>query len=487
MKFARRVLTVLSFFIIVTFGATTPSTWAVNRVVSLDGDGDYVEIADSDVLNNVGRQVTMEAWIQADRFANVFMPIIYKGDRRSQAPPGTQLGNRSYTLWLWDREALHFTGAPSAQSQIWINSPNGSIQPMRWYHVAGVVDTQTGVMKIFIDGVEVANGTFAKKEIWTSQLLLRIGWTHEEEIRRYAPFAGQIDEVRIWNIARTQEGIQGTMNTTLSGDEPGLVGYWNFDDDTANDRSKHGNHGTLHGDAQIVEAPMIVIVEDKVVNPGEIFAANISLRRAASALHSFTFDLRFDPAILQVVSIKEGPLLSGDGAAATGWRTPQVDNEKGGVTNVHCERIEADGVEGTGSLAVVMFKAIKAGNSDIHVENLGFFSPNGKQIPTQTQVGWVGVFPNGSISGVVRDAENQTPVKGITIEVSNKWSRLRRQVYSDPEGVYTISHVPVGNATVRAKKRGFSTVTKKVFVKPGEETSNVDFQMRRVPKLVNGQ
>ena len=63
---------------------------------------------------------------------------------------------------------------------------------------------------------------------------------------------GQIDEVRIWNIARTQSEIQATIKTTLQGDEPGLVGYWNFDDGTANDLSLNGNHGILLGDAVIV-------------------------------------------------------------------------------------------------------------------------------------------------------------------------------------------------------------------------------------------
>ena len=41
----------------------TPPAFAVNRVVSLDGDGDYVEIADSESLNAINSQVTIEAWI----------------------------------------------------------------------------------------------------------------------------------------------------------------------------------------------------------------------------------------------------------------------------------------------------------------------------------------------------------------------------------------------------------------------------------------
>ena len=67
-------------------------------------------------------------------------------------------------------------------------------------------------------------------------------------------FDGAIDELRIWNVARTQEHIRETMNTALTGKEQGLVGYWNFDDGTAKDLSDNDNNGTLCEDARIVEA-----------------------------------------------------------------------------------------------------------------------------------------------------------------------------------------------------------------------------------------
>jgi hypothetical protein len=41
------------------------------------------------------------------------------------------------------------------------------------------------------------------------------------------------------------------MHKRLTGDEAGLIGYWNFDDGTARDKSKYGNHGRLVGRAAI--------------------------------------------------------------------------------------------------------------------------------------------------------------------------------------------------------------------------------------------
>ncbi len=65
-------------------------------------------------------------------------------------------------------------------------------------------------------------------------------------------FLGLIDEVRVWNRALSQTEIQTSMSRRLTGQEVGLVGYWDFDADTANDKSAFGNHGTLVGQAKTV-------------------------------------------------------------------------------------------------------------------------------------------------------------------------------------------------------------------------------------------
>ena len=72
-----------------------------------------------------------------------------------------------------------------------------------------------------------------------------------------AYFNGYMDEVRIWNIARTQSQIANNMNNTLASDEDNLVAYYNFDHgipyaDNSGvtqlvDVSSLSNHGTLQG------------------------------------------------------------------------------------------------------------------------------------------------------------------------------------------------------------------------------------------------
>lgn len=61
-------------------------------------------------------------------------------------------------------------------------------------------------------------------------------------------FGGRIDEVRIWNYARTPSEIAATWNRTASGDEAGLVTRWSFDEgdgQVAHDSTPFAHHGQL--------------------------------------------------------------------------------------------------------------------------------------------------------------------------------------------------------------------------------------------------
>src|SRR5439155_19228199 len=60
-------------------------------------------------------------------------------------------------------------------------------------------------------------------------------------------FKGAIDEVEIWNAARSQAAIQGDMFRKLTGSEPGLAAYWRFEENGASvqDLTGHGNSGYL--------------------------------------------------------------------------------------------------------------------------------------------------------------------------------------------------------------------------------------------------
>jgi hypothetical protein len=68
-------------------------------------------------------------------------------------------------------------------------------------------------------------------------------------------FPGVIDEVRIWNVARTPQEIADCFYHTISGSAPGLVACWHFDEDSLDqnviDSSGFGHNGTLGQDLAV--------------------------------------------------------------------------------------------------------------------------------------------------------------------------------------------------------------------------------------------
>ncbi len=203
------------------------------KILSLDGFGDFVNVPDSgslDVLN----QITVESWINFQEGGTDENPRVL-----SKGPDG-----EGYELLLTSNGAsanLEFRIAPGFVTS------NTILNAYVWYHVAATYDGST--IKLLINGSVVALST-ASGSLLANTDGLNIG---QKSQPGFDSSTGFTDEVRVWNIARTEAEIQAAMNTTLIGNEPGLVGYWNFDDGTANDRTANANHGTLVDDARIIE------------------------------------------------------------------------------------------------------------------------------------------------------------------------------------------------------------------------------------------
>lgn len=224
----------------------------LDSALKLDGDSSYVEIIDSDVLNSLNRQLTVSTWVKASTFPDIYSSILYKGDPRTP-----DISNRSFALFLRRDGAVQFSSSPKGMSEEYVFSHPGSVTRNKWHHITGVIDSESDLMKIYIDGT-LSNLSFFSggNGIYESFLPFRIGNSHEEVIPTYSRFAGQIDEVQIWNIALTDKQIKDNMNKQLTGTEKGLIAYWNFDKathDVVSDLSPHKNHGRLMGNAKLAD------------------------------------------------------------------------------------------------------------------------------------------------------------------------------------------------------------------------------------------
>jgi parallel beta-helix repeat protein len=206
------------------------------QALNLDGDGDYVEVNEPFTNNTV---FTISLWVNP----YVINDGGYHGFIGKQMEEGDLY--RKPGLWLApSNSGLHYDSY-SSDGIRYDDILDGFFTSARqWVHVAWVKDDTE--YRIYRNGLLFATGT-APTSFYTADSSYWIG-----RVDNF--WNGLIDEVRIWNIARTQEEIQSDMNRPLENPQsiPNLVGYWNFDDDTANDSSLNGNHGTLMGDAEIV-------------------------------------------------------------------------------------------------------------------------------------------------------------------------------------------------------------------------------------------
>ena len=223
----------------------------VDKALDLDGSLSCVEIKDSETLNNITEQLTVSLWIRPTNNPNRYAAIISKSDLWVD-----RITHRSFVLNYKVGGSIQFAASPNGEGEASLYSPDSIIKHNTWTHVAGVIDAEKNYMKLYIDGVEVSSRDFKwKNRIYQSHLPLRIGWSHENRPAQ-SPFVGQIDDVRIWNVARSDADIRNDMITQPNGDEPGLVGYWNFNKVTngiISDISPNRNDGKLVGNPKLTE------------------------------------------------------------------------------------------------------------------------------------------------------------------------------------------------------------------------------------------
>ena len=239
----RRSFLLSAGLVLVLLGGT-PGQALVGQVLSLDGHGDYVEIADSPSLYS-REELTLSAWFRPDLMDRTWQVLMWKGD----APKPYPLNNREYSLMLNGDGFLELSSTALDNRWHRITTP-AQIEKGQWFHVAAVISARENAMRIFIDGELAATGMYDTSGVKDAGGPLRLGNLPERE-----HFAGLIDEVRIWNRALTRTEILHNMNRPLESEERGLLAHYAFDsfdeEGQVEDLSGNGNSGRLAGEAHL--------------------------------------------------------------------------------------------------------------------------------------------------------------------------------------------------------------------------------------------
>lgn len=176
--------------------------------------------------------ITITAWIKTSQSAGAYPGIITKYLGNSAQGYALALDAGRLAPWYY-ADATHFV-------EPGFSGPNDRfVADGLWHHIAFVVDASSG--RTFIDGQLV------NTKLWTGTPFT----SYSTEPLRFGtypggagnPFNGELDEVTIWSVALSESQISTLMNVTPQGNEPGLQGYWRFDEasgGTAFDWTGHG-------------------------------------------------------------------------------------------------------------------------------------------------------------------------------------------------------------------------------------------------------
>ena len=201
------------------------------EAVALDGVADYLATPD---LGGwfASETLTIEFWFNAEG-PGVLL------DERGQPPP--QDG--------WQLTLIELLGSGELKARVH-QVPEislGTVAFGAWHHLALRYDKASQRLDGFLDGVKAptpssgdraAPGEHGYRTFWA------FGLADSAHMGSGRSFHGAFDEIRVWNLARSDEELERDFAERLTGQEAGLVCYWRCDDlgdGVVRDASGHGH------------------------------------------------------------------------------------------------------------------------------------------------------------------------------------------------------------------------------------------------------
>lgn len=225
-------------FLSACFAAFMLTSSSAQTGLEFDGVDDFVQTSFSGISGSGSR--TVEAWIKTT--------VTSIGNQQVIVDWGTFGTSTRFTMNLLQNNSLRVeVSGGSVQGTTAINDGE-------WHHVAVTYDASASPnTTLYIDG-EVENSGSMTVNTGSSEDVM-IGRRTNDGFNNFKSFTGSIDEVRIWDFARSQTEIEADKDAELCGDESGLVMYYQFNEgengmdntgiDTTTDLSTNNNAGVL--------------------------------------------------------------------------------------------------------------------------------------------------------------------------------------------------------------------------------------------------
>lgn len=237
-------------FIILCFmvGISAPSFAQIDNTgpghgIHFDGVDDYIDIGD--VYDDITFPFTFSVWINVPANNTLSLPIF-----ASQDDDALYDG-----FWLYVSPATILADFGDGRGENNINYRRGRQAAInqniygKWNHIAYVIRSESNV-EMYLNGISLvtvpSSGLSTLPMDSNSPGHASIG--RNKSSLQLQRFVGDMDEIRIFNFALSESQIRQQMCSKISATEPGLIGYWRFDEisgTVTKDYSQNGYNGQL--------------------------------------------------------------------------------------------------------------------------------------------------------------------------------------------------------------------------------------------------
>ena len=333
--------------------------------LSFDGVDDYTRAAWSNNMNTY----TVSLWVRS----NVESQELYRGFFNS-----------------YDNQSYGFQLDCNGSNQYRFISDLGSVvfAPLstEWSHISVVANNST--TSFYFNGDLIATENWVMDE-----------WNHIELGRNRStqqPGNYTVDQVSIWNTARSQTEIQSDMYNEHAGNEDGLLVYWKGDageGDILYDHTGNANHATIYGAEYVNNNPTWPVVDIDPDSLYEYLLTGDSITQTLTIVNNGDADLiwEIEPSSLFTINNNQyNNIFTASTENVLGLSSDPREGAQDPLQIQHIDPIGSHPSGRDGDLQVLLMSNKTsdndyfAGQIDPYVENIDFASWDIDQTPQLT-------------------------------------------------------------------------------------------------------
>nr|WP_226894885.1 LamG domain-containing protein [Luteolibacter marinus] len=205
-----------------------------NGAIRLDGRSHLSFSPEAGVIPSGNQPFTIELWANPETLNAEELggsTFVFWGEEATRQANGFRLSGSSVLRhYFWGDDSVVETGSPFAND-------NGGPNSDGWHHFAVSYDGSKVV--IILNGL-VVDTSLPATPVSVTDANHMIGRKLSDTFGA-GFYHGYLDEIRIWNTARSLAEIRANLGSGLQGTEPGLIACWNFDG-TLEDSTTNGIH-----------------------------------------------------------------------------------------------------------------------------------------------------------------------------------------------------------------------------------------------------